>query len=361
MSGLLYRKDMDAVRARLTTWWNGGDIGRPVMQIAAPRRKPLEDIPEMPKPDGWVTDYSASNFDYRVNLAQRAFAKYQLFGEAVPAISPHTGAGSVALYLGCQGKETPGTVWFLPCVADPDKARIEYDRDNFYWDFTLRLSRRMVELARGKMVVEFPDLIEGLDILASLRGTEPMLLDLLERPEWVHSALRRITDAYFHYYDMLYDLMRDEVGGSIYWAWAPGRVAKLQCDCSAMISPAQFKEFMLPVLQEMTERLSYSLYHLDGPVCLQHHAALCSLPSLDMIQWTPGAGVEPTWHKRWWPVFHKTFDAGKKLYLHWDGEPTVEDIRVYRREFGPRFKQFLFSMRANSAERARDLLNAAEE
>ena len=51
--------------------------------------------------------------------------------------------------------------------------------------------------------------------------------------------------------------MRDEVGGSCYWVWAPGRTAKFQCDFSAMISPAMFNEFMLPVLGEMCERVSY--------------------------------------------------------------------------------------------------------
>ena len=81
MSGLLYREDMDEVRKRMTIWWDGGDIGRPAMfaslsglaslnrQITAPRPKPLEEIEAMPEPEGWVTHYSTSNFDYRVNLS----------------------------------------------------------------------------------------------------------------------------------------------------------------------------------------------------------------------------------------------------------------------------------------------------
>jgi len=84
-------------------------------------------------------------------------------------------------------------------------------------------------------------------------------------------------------------MMRDEVGGSIFWAWAPGRMAKFQCDFSAMISPAMFGEFMVPVLREMTERVSYCMYHWDGPGALGHHDHLLSLPRLTMLQWTPGA------------------------------------------------------------------------
>ena len=42
MSGLLYREDMDDVRQRMAKWWNGGDLGRPALQLTAPRETPLE-------------------------------------------------------------------------------------------------------------------------------------------------------------------------------------------------------------------------------------------------------------------------------------------------------------------------------
>lgn len=360
MSSLLYREDMDDVRARLTTWWNGGDLGRPAMQVTVPREKPLEKIPAMAKPEGWITDYSMSNFEYRVYLARTAFSKKQLLGEASPAISPHVGAGSVAMYMGSRGEERPGTVWFHPCMESPETGRFDYDEENAAWQFTLRLSREMAALAKGKMLVELPDMIEGLDILASMRGTQELLTDLIERPEWVHASLRQITDRYFRYYDMLYKIMRDEVGGSIYWAWAPNRVAKLQCDFSAMISPGMFKEFMIPVLKEMTSRLCYSLYHWDGPGAIPHHDALLALPDLDMIQWTPGAGVVETPDPRWWPLYHKTVDAGKKLFLHIPWSNSLESVRALRKEFGPKLKQFMIVTGAKSLEEGKQLMREVE-
>ena len=64
MSSLKYREDINDVRNRLTTWWNGGDIGRPALQILAPRQTPIEIVEAMPEPEGWVTHYSTTNFDY---------------------------------------------------------------------------------------------------------------------------------------------------------------------------------------------------------------------------------------------------------------------------------------------------------
>ncbi len=360
MATLLYREDIDEVRARLRTWWDGGDIGRPVLCLTAPREKPVERIAPVAKPKGWVTDYSTSDFDYRVYIAARAHVDKEHLGESVPAVAPHTGPGSVALYLGSRGVELPGTTWFEPCIERPEAARFEYRRDNFYWDFTLRLLEAQARVARGKFLLEYPDLIEGLDILASMRGTEPLLFDLVERPEWVRDCMRRITDLYFRYHDMIYDRLRDEVGGSVYWVWAPGRLAKLQCDFSAMISAAQFREFMLPVLEEMTERLSYTLYHWDGPGAIQHHDALLSLPRLQVIQWTPGAGVEPAWDRRWWPLFHKTFEAGKGIFIHLGGRCSVERIRTLKREFKRNFRRFMLVGAASTPALAREILRESE-
>ncbi|MBM3500942.1 MAG: hypothetical protein FJX74_19980 [Armatimonadetes bacterium] len=353
MAGLLYREDMDEVRGRLTTWWNGGDLGRPALQIRAPRETPIEEIPALPEPPGWMGQYSMADFEYRVNLAQRACVGTHFLAEAVPYVAPDLAPNCLALYLGCRGVEMPGTTWCEPCFEEPEEARFEFDPDNVYWQFTLRLTGEMLRFGEGKLLLQFPDLIEGLDTLAAMRGTEKLLVDLLERPAWVRSCLRQITDRYFHYYDILYDLMRDEVGGSHFWAWAPGRMVKLQCDFAAMIGPGLFGEFMVPVLTEMTERVGYSMFHWDGPGAIAHHDHLLSVPRLTMLQWTPGAGVEPMEHARWWPLYHKTVEAGKKVILAW--VEGAEAVKTLKQEFGPKLKQFMIGLGAKSPVEAAEI------
>ena len=356
MSGLLYREDMDEVRARLTTWWNGGNIGRPAMQITASRPKPLEDIPEMPQPPGWLTWYSTKDFAYRVNCSARGCLNTYYLAESVPVVAPDLAPNCLALYLGCRGVEAEGTVWCEPCMDSPETAKFEYDPDNFYWQFSRRLGIEQVRLGRGKFLWQFPDLIEGLDTLAAMRGTSELLTDLIERPEWVHSRLRQITDRYFHYYDVFYDMFRDEVGGSAFWAWAPGRMAKFQCDFSAMISPAMFGEFMVPVLTEMSERVGYCMYHWDGPGAIPHHDHLLSIPKLTMLQWTPGSGEPGTEYKKWWPLYHKTIEAGKKVII---GCGSIDSLKALKKEFGPKLKQFMINMDANTPEQADEIMKRA--
>lgn len=329
---LRYRPDWAEARARLTAWWHGEDIGRPLVQVSVPRETPWEAIPALPEPPGWTGGYSLADDAYRLNAMQRAAAARDYLGESLPAVAVGDLAPNcLALYLGCRGVEMPGTVWCEPCWSALDPDRLAYDADNAYWRATLGLTDRMLPRSRGRFLHQFPDFIEGLDTLAALRGTEELLEDLVERPDVVHACLRRITELYFHYYDVVYDHIRDEGGGSVFWVWGPGRTVKLQCDISAMLSPGMFREFMLPVLREMTERCAYNIYHWDGPGAICHLDALLELPRLQVIQWVPGAGAETAAHPRWWPLYHRILDAGKAAYLP---GVTPEDVPRLKREFG---------------------------
>ena len=357
MGKLLYKDDFNEACNRLTAWWNGDDIGRPAMQITVPRETPVEDVPEMPVPKDWLTNYSTSNFEYRINLSQRACIKVHYLAEAMPVVSPNLAPNCLALYLGCRGIEQPDTVWCEPCIDTPETAVFDNNPENFYWNFTLRLGREQLRLGRNKFIIQFPDLIEGLDTLAAMRGTEALLFDLMERPDWVHSALRQISEKYFEYYDVLYNLFKDKRGGSYFWAWAPGRMSKLQCDFSAMISPEMFGEFMVPVLMAMTERLDYCMYHWDGPWAIPHHDHLLSIPKLTMIQWTPGAGVQPSMHERWWPLYHKTIDADKKLIV----AGGIDELKAFKKEFGLKLKHFIINMQAESLSQADDILSIVSD
>jgi len=337
-------------------WWHGEEIGRPLMQLCVPCAEPAEDIPVMQPPADCCPQYTTRSLEYRVNHARCHAARDQYVGDGLPNVRPCLGPNCLALYLGCTAVETPQTVWFEPCIDDPDEASFQVKPDNFYWDFQLRLVRRIVEAGEGRYITEFPDLIEGLDTLAAMRGIDALLMDLIDRPEWVAEALGQITEQYSECYDALYELVRDDVGGSHWWIWAPGRLAKLQCDISAMISAEMFGDFMVPVLREMTSRLDYSFFHWDGVGALSHHDHLLSLPDLDMIQWTPGAGKEDGLDPRWWPLYHKTIDAGKRMFI--GGRVAPERLAAMRKECGRKLNRFAMSFPAKTAQEAKQLIEA---
>ncbi|MCY2925647.1 MAG: hypothetical protein NT031_09430 [Planctomycetota bacterium] len=357
MANLLYKDDFDSARDRLKTWWDGGDIGRPPIQLSTPVQRKREDLPTMDRPAGWLTGYSTSNYDFRVHCVRHACAWAEFLAEAVPLVSPDLGPNTLALFLGCRGVDAQDTVWVEPFIDDPDKAAFVVKPDNFYYDFFWRLANESLRLGRGKFLVCYPDLIEGLDTLAAMRGSQPLLMDMMDRPDWVHHCLRQITARYFEVYDKMYEAFKDDRGGTVFWAWAPGRMAKLQCDFSAMISAEMFGEFMVPVLREMTGKLDYCMYHWDGVNALQHHDHLLSLPRLTMLQWTPGAGQPGPSDPKWWPMHHKSLDAGKKLILG----ASKDEMLALKKEFGTQFKNIMLNMWAETPAQAQEILTLAAD
>ncbi|OHB54090.1 MAG: hypothetical protein A2Y12_12580 [Planctomycetes bacterium GWF2_42_9] len=360
MDGLLYREDIEQVRERLSAWWNGGDIGRPVLVITVPRKDPLEEIKEMPKPlDVVCPQYTMRSLAYRVNYGIRSCASRVYLGEAVPAVSPCLGPNCVAAYLGSETKEGEDTVWFEPCIKAPETARFSFDPANRSWVFQLELIKEYLKFSKGKFLINFPDLIEGLDTLSAMRGTEPLLMDLIERPDWVHQCLENITEVYFKYYETIYSLIKDQIGGSQFFVWARGRTSKLQCDFSAMISADMFNEFMVPVLSEMTSRIPYTWYHLDGPAALRHHELILRLSNLLMLDWVPGDNSDPPEHPRWWPIYHKTLDAGKRIHLYFH-QFSPDGINQMKKEFGTRLNKFVLQMDLDSPQKGETIFKMFE-
>jgi hypothetical protein len=120
-----------------------------------------------------------------------------------------------------------------------------------------------------------------------------------------------------------------------------------------------FAEFMLPVLRQMCGRVDHCMYHWDGPSAIAHHDHLLSIADLDMIQWTPGAGAETIMDRRWWPLYHKTLEAGKRLALL--GFSGLDHLRAFRREFGPQLKHCLISMHAETPRQVEEILHLVSD
>jgi len=116
----------------------------------------------------------------------------------------------------------------------------------------------------------------------------------------------------------MYDLVRSPDGSSSYTAfavWGPGRTAKVQCDFAALMSPRQFRRFVVPSLRRQCAGLGNSVYHLDGPDAIAHVDALMEIDELDALQWTCGAGQPDGASPRWFPIYDAARRAGKALWI----------------------------------------------
>jgi hypothetical protein len=171
-----------------------------------------------------------------------------------------------------------------------------------------------------------PDLMEGLDVLAAIKGTDKVLLDTVIQPEVLEHQMQQINDIYFKVFDELYDIIRegDEMAFCYFSSWAPGKMSKLQSDISTMISVDDYRRFVQPFIREQCQKIDYTLYHLDGVGAMHHLDALLEIKELNAIQWTPGVGEPQGGSPKWYDLYKKIIKGGKSVMACW---VTLDELK----------------------------------
>lgn len=284
----------------------------------APRRtQPREGISD-PGPAASV-EQQWTDLDWRAAKSRYEAACQDWPLETLPISDPWLGPGSMALYLGSEPDWQPDTVWYRPSLDSPESAPpVRFDPENPWWRVQTELTDRMIEASGGRYYVGCPDMVENWDVLAALRDAQVLLMDMLDQPAWVEKKIEEINQAWFQVYDRVYDQIRQQDGESMFgWfrTWAPGKVAKVQCDGASMFSPEMFRRFVVPALSNQCAFLDYSLFHLDGSQCLGHLDALLEIEELTAIEWTPDPKVPTGGSPHWYGMYRKILAAGKRVQV----------------------------------------------
>lgn len=247
-----------------------------------------------------------------------------LKADMLPVANTQLGPGSLAAILGARFEGGEDTIWIHP---DPDFTDdFVFNPDSANYRIHKELLKACKARANGNYYVGMPDLMEGLDVLAAMKGTDKVLLDTVMQPEVVERQLKYINEVYFKVFDELYEIIRegDEMAFCYFSSWAPGKMTKLQCDISTMISEDDYRRFVQPFLREQCQKIPYTLYHLDGVGALHHLPAILEIEELKAVQWTPGVGEPQGGDPKWYDLYRKILSAGKSIMACW---VTLDQLR----------------------------------
>lgn len=380
-----YKADWEGTKEKFTNYWNHKNTGRPLMCVIA-RRPEVEQYSDGTPVEGGYLDQICQGKYYNMpqelrwkdmedkyQNAQRIVDRYRYFcdthyflGESFPNLNIDFGPGSLASYLGSEIGFKEDTVWFNKCLDSWEGVpKLSFDPENKWFKKHLQLAKDCRELAGNDFYVDMPDLMENIDVLASLRGAQDILFDLLDEGEMIGERIREVTDIYYEYYDRFYDIIKDEEGGNAYTVfqiWGPGKTVKLQCDFSAMMSPEDFRTYIQPSLRTQAEKADHVLYHLDGPAAIKHMDALMEIDGIDALQWTSGdAGPDGTLPD-WDVIYDKAIAAGKSIWVKvYSGEfeDWIKNVDRIVQKYGSHSLFLLFP--EMSMEQAEYLLDYADK
>jgi len=152
---------------------------------------------------------------------------------------------------------------------------------------------------------------------ASLRGTQSVLLDMIDRPEELERQLQKITTSGSRCLNGFTKKSTSTRNGILLLLlWAPGRMSKLQSDISGMISPKNFAVSCCPISASSARNWTIRCTTLMCG-CSASPGRLAGDQELNAIQWTPGVGQRRVATRRWYSLLQAHPAAGNRSCPAW--------------------------------------------
>ena len=312
---MLYKENWEEAKKRFEAFWEKEIIDRCCLSFAVVKDKGK--VVQRKDEDETYTKNKYTDVNTIYNSAVEIFENTTFLGESLPAIYPNFGTAGHVQYMGAKPVYAPDTIWFDPVVKNPDPSEIIFDNEDKVFKTHKKMVKGLADKSKGEFFIGMPDNCGIIDALAELRGTNNLLFDFVENPDFVKESTFKILNVLKYTGDKFFDIIKENNdSGSVHsWmhTWSPLRHAQTQCDFSVMISPEHFKEFVLPELEEVSSWLDHTNYHLDGQEQIRHLDMILSVKGIDNIQWTHVAGQPKI--KEFIPYLQKIQKAGKGLIL----------------------------------------------
>lgn len=301
--------------ARIDRDWTAfmsGELKRPIVVIEC-------DDPTAPPVPQWQKLFQkypdTMSTDEILDIETAELSRKRWFGDAFPKRIINFGSCDMASYLGSRIHTDETTVWYEPIGKGIREIEIALDRSGLY--------RRVHEILDGTLArwgntvqTAMSNIGGNFDILAGLRGTQELLLDLYDDPEAIASHLEKITALWRVLYTEEVRKIKAVCHGVAAWApvWSRESCCMLQCDFSFMISPEMFDRYVRPDLEACCELVQDPFYHMDGSGQIPHLDILLGIKKLKGIQWIPDARTPPP--DDWFGILRR-IRAGGKLCQIW--------------------------------------------
>jgi len=298
-----------------TRWWNG-TLDRPLVCVTIPDAYDVPCRAAAPM----LSQQSCADFSWSaeqvIDAVDEQLSRYEFAGDAIPIVNFDAfGPGVLAAFCGAKLDNSSGRVWFWPDEErEVEDIHVTYDPQNKWVRRIKALYQAGLQKWNGTVLMGMPDLGGVLDVAATFRRSENLLMDLYDDPQEVKRLSREIQDAWYAAYEDLAQVLKPQRAYT-HWSGLASRAPSyiIQCDFCYMIGNPMFKEFVLDTLRKDTERLAHSIYHLDGIGQLNHLNDILALEKLDAVQWVYGDGQPSAVH--WLDVYRRIQAAGKGVMI----------------------------------------------
>jgi hypothetical protein len=329
---LEFKRDAEKCLERVYAWYEGELLDRPPVRFS--RHNELynhidnsgRSWPSLK--DRWF------DTEYQLTNAIAEMEKKPFQGETFPVFWPNLGPNIMAAAYGCPYVFGEVTAWAEPVLEDlsEDLKLPSFDWQCEYFKKLDEMTDAALDCANGRFWVGYTDIHPGMDLSAALRGTQPLLMDIYENPEALHTLCNAYNNDFFRFYDHFDAKLKKRSQLSITWMNIPsyGKLHIPSCDFSAMISDEQFAEYAMPGLIEECLHMDHNIFHVDGKGVARHLDRILTLPKLYAIQWVQGMGLDQPL-LQWIPLIKEVQNRGKGIII----DITLDELEPFIAEVSP--------------------------
>lgn len=300
--------DFPIIASRFEAWWQQEVLDRPIfigMADTNPARQITQRYELLDDPDAW--------FDMKRADMQQMLC----VGDAVPRISVDLGPMPLAGIFGGQRETGYDTLWTHSFIDDDWSNAPDWSisAEQPVWVLMKELLARVGQEAKGRYLVCAPDLGAAGDLIQIMRGSSPLCMDVIDRPERIQAALDGIFSSWTYAFTEVYRIVVEQDAGLYQWLrlWSSQPYVVPACDFSAVLGPRQFEKLFLPDIARLAAAVGRAAYHLDGPDAIRHVDALLEIPEIKAIQFSPGPANFTA--LGWVDMFRRIQDKGRSLLI----------------------------------------------
>jgi hypothetical protein len=273
------------------------------------------------------------DFDTVVERQVRYMESQRWCAETFPVFMPNLGPAIYGAFYGCDLAFEETTSWAQHTVQEPKNlSTLKLDRSNEYYRGIVELTEKALAAAKGKFMVGYTDLHPGFDCVAGWCDAQDLCLNLYDEPEFVKELLELSIGDFHNIYNEFDAALKKAGQLSCTWMGIPsyGKMHIPSCDFAALISPALFDEYAMPILNREVQGMSENIFHLDGPGVANHLDSILSVPEINAIQWVQGYGPDRP-IMQYVPMIKKIQAAGKSVVVDLD----PQDLNAFMGDVSP--------------------------
>lgn len=254
--------------ARNTAWLNRTPVDRPLCGLLwEPDIPPLPDFIEQVGVGTEITPDQIQPEMFLPYVERWYQQELELTSDIIQPFTPAFGIPWVEAIAGCPVVAYPGSLWAEPFLDSySGRSSFHFNPDNPWLRKLIEFCKVMVEFADNRFPIALPQMRGPLDTLAAMRTPAQMSIDLIDYPDEVVKILGELTYLWIGIAKMALEIIPPFYGGycTRMKMWAPGKAITPQNDISTLISPAMYKEFVLPWDQKIVTHFPFHSFHMHA-------------------------------------------------------------------------------------------------